>query len=593
LSAAANTLWARALADELARCGVRDVVLAPGSRSTPLVLAFAADGRFGLRVHLDERSAAFFALGVGRASGRPVAVVTTSGTAAANLMPAVVEASMAGVPLLLLTADRPPRLRDADANQAIDQVRLYGTYPRAFFDLAVPSLEAPALRHLRGVACRAVAAATGADAGPVHVNVPFDKPLEPVADDPAAAAFTAGHPLAASGRPDGEPFVLVGPRKARADDDEIAALAELVSGSPRTLLVAGPARDPGEVGAAALALGSAAGCPVLADPLSGARFGEAGDTLVVGAYDLYLRDPEVCGHLDPSLILRVGSSPTSAPLQGYLMGLTGVRHVVVDGGGRWKDHGAAATDYVRADAADTLLRVTRALGDRGLAGPDPQWLDVWRRAEAAARSALSLSAGDGPHEGTVLAAVTAAVATGGTLFVSSSMPVRDLDGFGAPRSEPLRALANRGASGIDGVVSTAFGVASTVDGPVTCVLGDVALFHDQNGLLWARESDARVVFVLIDNDGGGIFHMLPVREHEPHFTPYFATPHGLELKHAANMHGIAFDDVAVADVGAALARALEVGETRILRVRTDRAANQRRHAEVAASVAAKVKETLG
>jgi 2-succinyl-5-enolpyruvyl-6-hydroxy-3-cyclohexene-1-carboxylate synthase len=593
LSAAANTLWARALADELARCGVREVVLAPGSRSTPLVLAFASDGRFRLRVHLDERSAAFFALGVGKASGRPAVMVTTSGTAAANLMPAVVEASMSGVPLLVLTADRPPRLRDADANQAIDQVRLYGTYPRAFFDLAVPTLEGPALRHLRGVACRAVAAATGAEAGPVHVNVPFDKPLEPVADDPAAAGFTAGHPLAASGRPDGEPFVRVGPRKARAGDDEIAALAAVVSGSVRTLVVAGPARDPGEVGRAALALGSAVGCPVLADPLSGARFGESGDALVVSAYDLYLRDPEVRARLEPSLILRVGTSPTSASLQEYLLGFAGVRHVVVDGGGRWKDHGATATDYIRADAADTLLRLARALADHGFAARDSRWPDLWRRAEAAARSALSLSAGDEPHEGTVLAAAAAAVPAAGTFFVSSSMPVRDLDAFGAPRSAPLRALANRGASGIDGVVSTAFGVASTVEGPVACVLGDVAFFHDQNGLLWSREKDARVVFVLIDNDGGGIFHMLPVREHEPHFTPYFATPHGLELKRAAELHGIPFDDVEVPDVGAALARALEVGRTRILRVHTDRAVNQRRHAEVAADVAAKVREVLG
>jgi len=591
LSAAANTVWARALADELARCGVRDVVLAPGSRSTPLVLAFAEDGRFRVRVHLDERSAAFFALGVGKALGRPAVVVTTSGTAAANLMPAVVEASMSEVPLLVLTADRPPRLRDADANQAIDQVRLYGPYPRAFFDLAVPTLEGPALRHLRGVACRAVAAATGA--GPVHLNLPFDKPLEPVTDDPAAAAFAAGHPLAASGRPDGEPFVRVGPRKARAGDDEIAALAEAISGSPRTLVVAGPARGPDEVGPAALAVGSAVGCPVLADPLSGSRFAEAGDALVVGAYDLYLRDPEVRARLRPSLILRVGASPTSAPLQEYLMGLSGVRHVVVDGGGRWKDHGATATDYVRADNADTLLRLARSLEDHGVGAPDPRWSDLWRRAEAAARSALSLSAGDEPHEGTVLTAAAAAVPSGGTLFVSSSMPVRDLDAFGAPREAPLRALANRGASGIDGVVSTAFGAASTAEGPVACVLGDVAFFHDQNGLLWAREEDARVVLVLIDNDGGGIFHMLPVREHEPYFTPYFATPHGLDLARAAELHGIPFDDVEVPDIGAELARALEVGRTRILRVRTERATNQRRHAEVAAAVTAKVKEALG
>lgn len=590
MSAAATTLWARALVDELARCGVRDVILAPGSRSTPLVLAFAADGRFRLRVHPDERSAAFFALGVGKASRRPAVVLTTSGTATANLLPAVVEADRAEVPLLVVTADRPPRLRDADANQAIDQVRLYGTYPRASFELAVPTLEAPALRHVRGVACRAVAAAMGAPAGPVHVNVPFDKPLEPVEDDPEVTAFVQAHPLAAAGRPDGEPFVRVGPRRPRAAEAEVAALADLLRESPRTLVVAGPARDADVSGPAALALARGAGCPILADPLSGARFGDGGDALVMGAYDLYLREAVVRGRLEPTLVVRVGSSPTSASLQEYLMGHARVRHVVVDGGGRWKDHGATATDYVRADAADTLQRVAAALGDG--AGTTSEWTDLWRRVEAAARSTLSLSAGDEPHEGSVLAAAAGAVPDGGTLFVSSSMPVRDLDAFVPLREAPLRALSNRGASGIDGVVSTAFGVASTTDGPVVCILGDLAFFHDQNGLLWARESDAPVVFVLIDNDGGGIFHMLPVREHEPHFTPYFATPHGLDLRHAAALHGIAFEDVAVEDVGEALARAVAAGTTRVLRVRTARAANRRRHAEVAAAVAAKVAQAL-
>ncbi len=590
MSAAANTVWARALVDELARCGVRDVVLAPGSRSTPLVLAFAADGRFRLRVHLDERSAGFFALGVGKASRRPAVVVTTSGTATANLLPAVVESDRAEVPLLVLTADRPPRLRDADANQAIDQVRLYGTYPRAFFDLATPTLEARALRHVRGVACRAVAAAMGAPAGPVHVNVPFDKPLEPVREDAAVSSFGQTHELAAGGRPDGEPFVRVGARKARADAAEVAMLAELIQESPRTLVVAGPTCDADVSGPAALALARAARCPVLADPLSGARFGDAGGALVVGVYDLYLRDAAVRKRLEPSLVVRVGSSPTSASLQSYLMEHADVRHVVVDGGGRWKDHGATATDYVQADAADTLRKVAAVLG--GGDGATSEWTDLWRRAEAAARSTLSVSAGDEPHEGSVLAAVAGAVPHGGTLFVSSSMPVRDLDGFAPPREVPMRVLSNRGASGIDGVVSTAFGVASTVAAPVACVVGDVAFFHDRNGLLWAREPDAPVVFVLIDNDGGGIFHMLPVREHEPHFTPYFATPHGMDFRHTAALHDIVFEDVAVGEIGAALAQALEEGTTRVLRVRTGRAANQRRHAEVAASVAAKVRQAL-
>jgi 2-succinyl-5-enolpyruvyl-6-hydroxy-3-cyclohexene-1-carboxylate synthase len=245
-----------------------------------------------------------------------------------------------------------------------------------------------------------------------------------------------------------------------------------------------------------------------------------------------------------------------------------------------------------------LLRVAGARGDRVARDPAVHaesraaWRDLWVRAETAARAALDDEAAGEPHEGDVLAAVAGAMPAGGTLFVSSSMPVRDLDAYGALRATPLRALANRGASGIDGVVSTAFGVASTVNGPVVCVLGDVAFLHDANGLLWAREQDAHVVFVLIDNDGGGIFHMLPVRAHEPHFTPYFATPHGLHLRHAAELHGVPMEDIAVADVHGAVAWALDAGGTRVLRVPTDRVANQKRHAEVAAAVVTRVRAAL-
>jgi len=310
---------------------------------------------------------------------------------------------------------------------------------------------------------------------------------------------------------------------------------------------------------------------------------------MVGTYDLYLRDAEVRAALVPSLVVRVGSNPTSAPLQEYLLHHNGVEHVVVDGGGRWKDHRDATTLYVRADAADTLLRVAAKVREPA---SDDGWRARWQRAEGAAREAVADTAGGDLHEGDVLAAVAAAVPGGGTIFVSSSMPVRDLDAFGAPRAAPLTVLANRGASGIDGIVSSAFGVASTCDAAVTCVLGDVALFHDQNGLLWAREEDAHVVFVLIDNDGGGIFHMLPVRDHDPYFTQYFATPHGLDLRHTAALHGLLMEEVEVADIDTALTRALDAGGTRILRVRTERVANQRRHAEVAAAVAHKVRDVL-
>jgi 2-succinyl-5-enolpyruvyl-6-hydroxy-3-cyclohexene-1-carboxylate synthase len=593
-SAEATTAWARTVADELARAGVRDVVVAPGSRSTPLVLAFAADGRFRLRVHLDERSAAFFALGVGKASGIPAAVLTTSGTATANLYGAVIEAAQAEVPLLILTADRPHRLRGADANQAIDQTRLYGPYVRAFFETAPPERDAGALRHLRAVACRAVLAAREAPAGPVHLNLPFDKPLEPprapaVEGEAAVDGLAATHPLAASGRADGRPWVDVTPTRRQVGAEVLERLRALVGGGGRGAVVAGPSADPVRDGRAAVAFAGATGFPLLADPLSGARWGPSGGALVVEGYDLFLRDGAVRARLTPDLIVRVGASPTSAALQGWLEHHAGVRQVVVDGGGRWKDHASVASDYVHADAADTLCALLPGLGRNVDAG----WAEAWRKAAESTRTALGADARGAPHEGHVLAAVVRTIPADGTLFVSSSMPVRDLDAFGAPRDEALRAYGNRGASGIDGIVSTAFGVSAASAGPVVCVLGDVALFHDQNGLLWQREADAAVVFVLVDNDGGGIFHMLPVREHEPWFTPYFATPHGLDFEHAARMHGIPLEDAEPADLPGVLAAAIAEGRTRVVRVRTEREENRRRHAEVAEAVARSVRTALG
>jgi 2-succinyl-5-enolpyruvyl-6-hydroxy-3-cyclohexene-1-carboxylate synthase len=579
--AAATTLWARAFVDELARAGVSDVIVAPGSRSTPLVMAFAADGRFRMRVHLDERSGAFFALGMGKASGRPAAMVTTSGTATANVFPAVIEASLGEAPLLVLTADRPHHLRDSDANQAIDQVGLYGSYPRECFELGLPSIEDAALRHLRSVASRAVAAATRPPAGPVHVNFPFDKPLEPVDTGPDGTGDSVG----VAGRPDGRPFVEVSAPIGEAPVRVLAPLVEAL-GVGRGVIVAGPAADASRVGPAAIALAAATGFPILADPLSGARYGPSGSADVVAAYDLFLRDGAVREALAPEVVLRVGATPTSAPLQRWLQHYEHVRHIVIDSGGRWKDHGATATDYVVTDAATALSWLSGRVGRTA----DDDWREKWRAASVAALEAVDEAGG--PHEGDILAAVSASMPAGANLFVSGSMPVRDLDAFGAPREEPLAVYGNRGASGIDGIVSTAFGVAAASDEPTVCVIGDIALFHDQNGLLWSREADCPVVFVLVDNDGGGIFHMLPISEHDPAFTDFFATPHGLDFRHMAEQHDLPYWDGDATGLPDALRDAIASRQASILRVGSDRHENQRRHDEVAESVARRAREAL-
>ena len=584
-----NQLWARALFEELARAGVRTMCVAPGSRSTPLVLAGAARDEVEVVTHLDERSAAFFALGVGKATGRPAAVVTTSGTATANLFPAVIEASWAEAPLLLLTADRPPHLRTADANQAVDQVGLYGSYVRSSFDVELPRTDGASLRHLRSLAVRAVADAVGAPAGPVHLNLPFQKPLEPTpVPGDVDPGFADEHPRAALGRPDEEPFLRITRRRSEARAADVEAIAALLGGGARGLVVAGPSPEPGRTGPAARRLSEATGFPLLADPLSGARFSPLPVAPVVEHYDLLLRSKRIRDALRPDVVIRVGASPTSAALCSFLEESVDARQIVVDDGARHKDHLAVARDYVRADPA-RLLDVLSAAVPRVVS---EEWLEGWERLGEATAGIVAEELDGELFEGAVLAEAAAGVPDDGALFVSNSMPVRDLDAFVGSRPSGLEVHGNRGASGIDGIVSTALGLSHGRGGPVTAVLGDLAFYHDMNGLLAAREGRGRVTFVVIHNDGGGIFHMLPIREHEPEFTPLFATPHGLDFRHAAELYDLPYTRVADrAELGEAL-RADDDGRSRIVEIRTDRERNRRRHVEVEASVRAALESEI-
>jgi 2-succinyl-5-enolpyruvyl-6-hydroxy-3-cyclohexene-1-carboxylate synthase len=649
-----NELWARTLLDELARAGVREVVVAPGSRSTPLVLTAAADQRFRITVQLDERSAAFLALGVGKATGVPGAVITTSGTAVANLFPAVVEAAWSETPLLLLTADRPPRLRGADANQAIDQLHLFGRYTRFFQELSPAQVSEATLRHLRSVAVRAVAAAVGDPGGPVHLNLPFDKPLEPIpVPGDLPEGLGRGSPLLVDGRPGGLPFTRIAPRRALPEPSGVEVLAERLRRAARPLLVAGPVPRPWEVGPALQRL-AALGFPLLADPLSGARFGVPGGGgfpgvrgeegaspdpacgtpapafVLSGLQDLALRSPEVRRRLRPDLVIRFGASPTSAAMLTLLEESAGQAQVVVDSGDRWKDHQALASHALPWDPGRTAGALADLLGTRGRDPADPRgegeapsgadaggrlaWIREWEEVEAAAGEVL---AGPGGHpagffEGTVLREVAARIPGTAILFVSSSMPVRDLDAFGEPRTSGPLVLGNRGASGIDGIVSTALGASLGARCPVVAVLGDLALIHDMNGLLAARAPGVRVLFVVIQNDGGGIFHHLPVREYDPPFTRLVATPHGREVDRIARLHDLTHlrvegrsgeagedgrdgPDAAPdsrgrgveglrAALDAGLARVVGGEESVLLEVRTDRDENERRQREVAERV---------
>lgn len=600
---AVTTAWARAFMDELARVGLEHVCVAPGSRSTPLVMACARDARFTTWVHLDERSAGFFALGIGKATGDPAAVITTSGTATANLFPAVIEASRSGVPLLVLTADRPLRLRGSDANQTIDQEGIYGSYPRESLDAGDPALED--LRETRALACRAVARALGPDPGPVHVNLPFDKPLEPVEMDPVrAGSLREADPWGLDGRPDGAPMEPLPRCDGAVGAGEVDGLVSFLRGGERGLIVAGPVADPDRAGPALIRLSAATGFPLLADPLSGARFGHDCGSPPIATSDLFLRDAAARDRLRPDLILRVGRPPTSVGVLTFLEECGGVPQIVIGEGHPRKDSLSTGSRYVQADVAALLAEV--ATGVSQTVAP-AEWSGVWQRLEGAAREVVQGVGGDF-FEGDILSAVVESLPEGGTLFVSNSMPVRDLDAFGGAGPKHLRVFGNRGASGIDGIVSTVAGVAAGAssragnsavqnESPIMAVLGDLAFYHDMNGLLAVTENRLNVLFVVINNDGGGIFHMLPIREHEPEFTRYFATPHGLDFRHAADLYGIPYrllDDTTRTREALleALREALLEPGPRILEIRTDRGDNQRRHREVIEAVAEAVKREI-
>lgn len=606
-----NLAWARTILVTLAEYGLEEIEIAPGSRSAPLVLASRSLPGLNARVHLDERSAGFFAVGYGRSHLGPAAVITTSGTAVANLLPAVVEADMSDVPLLLITADRPPGMRGADANQTIVQPGIFGDRVRFGADLPEPSpagLTETGPTSLQAIVRDAAIHAAGPPGGPVHLNVPFDKPLQPESPDGLDLRGPGEEqrlelPSVEVAVRDGE-AVPKGPWGRRTEArrrgrDQEAVLAHQLALARRPLLVAGPAADPGLDGPAAARFARRRSVPVLADPLSGARFpaclGDDPSSPVLGAYDHYLRIPEVVGRFVPDLIIRVGRSPTSTAVESALAEWKQSTQIVVDDGGHRKDHQGLASHYLHASAGAVL----EGLASREDEGDDPpgppygSWTREWAQLEAVAWGAVEEGRPDSGNEGDYAAALVRSLPPGSTLFVSSSMPVRDVDGYARPGPLGVEVLGNRGASGIDGVVSTALGCAAGGAGPVAAILGDIAFYHDMNGLLAARDPGLQVVFVVVDNDGGGIFHMLPIRDFEPAFTPFFATPHGLDFEHAARLYGLPFADAATpAELGQAVRAAVASPGSRIVRVRTDRETNRRMHEDVRARVARRVREHL-
>jgi 2-succinyl-5-enolpyruvyl-6-hydroxy-3-cyclohexene-1-carboxylate synthase len=567
----------RAFVDELVRCGLREACTSPGSRSTPLVLSLARDRRLRATSHVDERCGAFFALGLAKASGRPVALACTSGTAAANYAPAVIEAHEARVPLLVLTADRPPELRDVGAGQTIDQVKLYGSAAKWYAEVDDQPATPERVRWLRRLACRACWTALDGRPGPVHLNFSLREPL--VLDEPLPEAEPGG-----GGRGGGRPWVTRPGRAAAPPAATLDALAGELAQRPRALVVAGRSERDLALGAALAAFAERAGVPLLAEPTSGARRGPA----AIAHYDALLRDPAFGAARVPDLVLRVGDLPTSKPLRQWLGALgEGTLQVAFDPENAWQDPAGAVATLLPADPRAAL----EALYDRLPRRPRAKdWLEEWTAPDRAAAAAIASVLGPaGLTEPRVAAELGVRLPAEATLVVASSMPIRDVETFFPVRDAPPRVLANRGANGIDGTASTAFGVAAAAPGPVVALIGDVALAHDIGGLLAARRLGLPLAIVLLDNDGGGIFHFLPVASQGAAFEEHVATPHGLDFAHAAALYGLAHERIADPPLfREALDRALAAPRPALIHVRTNRAENVTLHRAVWEAVRAAV-----
>lgn len=569
----ANTALASAFVEELARGGVRHAVVSPGSRSTPLAVAFWRQPEIDVTVIVDERSAAFFALGAAQATRAPVALLCTSGTAAANYHPAICEADESAIPLVALTADRPPELRGIGAGQTIDQLKLYGSAVRWFCEVGTHGADDAGLLHHRSVACRALAAARGEPRpGPVHLNLPWREPLAPVATE---GAVTATDPLALQGR-DGRPLTAV----TAIDMEPSAFLLDEVAGhiadARSGVIVAGRQLDP-ELREPLARLARVAGFPILAEPNSQLRRGPHDRSHVVSTYDLLLRDESFREAVRPDLVLRVGAMPTSKPLRSWLTEC-GASQIVVDHSCGWDEPTNRAAAILRADPTELAAGwAARLEGDER--PPPRHWLD----AEIAAREAIdSTLAGSELYEPALHLALGRAHRDGDLVYTASSMPIRDQEAFLPPSAVDALFLCNRGANGIDGLVSSAIGAAHASGRRTTVVTGDLGLLHDLGGLATLRDVSTPVRIVVIDNDGGGIFGFLPQDGVLPRdeFEALLGTPRGVDCGKAAQLFDLPHRRIESLDQ---LPDALD-GGTGLIEVRTDRQTNVELHRRVAEDV---------
>ncbi len=507
--------------DEFVQGGVKEAVVCPGSRSTPLAMLALAHQDIHVHVLVDERSAAFYALGLAKASQKPVLLICTSGTAAANFYPAIVEAHYSRVPLIVLTADRPHELREVGAPQAIDQQFLFGKFVKWFTDLALPEKSQTMLRYVQTAAARASHISKQEPKGPVQVNVPLREPLVPdLSIDPFHREAKETKKVLAAGQ-------------AFPNDHVMSELVSILNQSTRGLIVAGELHTKEEQ-EAVLRLSKAFHFPILADPLSHLRNGHENEGLIIDAYDSLLKDEALQQHLLPDMVIRFGPMPVSKTLFKWLEKHAEVKQIVVDAGGGFRDPGLSASYVIESHVATFVGEVLNRADQR----EDTNYLNCWQRVNSSFRThAAQYSDEDLTFEGNVYRQLQHLLPKESVLFIGNSMPIRDVDTFFETQSKSFHMLANRGANGIDGVVSTALGTYAALKQPITLVIGDLSFYHDMNGLLAAKLMGIPLTVVLLNNDGGGIFSFLPQASDEPYYEKLFGTPTGLNFEYASKLYG--------------------------------------------------------
>lgn len=550
MSSDLHTAWSTLFVESLASAGVTTAVISPGSRSTPLALAFARS-RMTSHVIVDERAAAFFALGHARVTRRPAVLLCTSGTAPAHYLPAVIEAHQSGTPLVVISADRPWDLADCGAPQTIDQRKLFGSFVRHDAELGVP--EVAALRAVPRIAAQLVHRSLGPKPGPVHLNARFRKPLEPQTGERASwmtlvdELIARGAPLASSGA-------------VRAEDATIEAIAARCARAERGVIVAGPsARQAPTYRASVAKLVATTGFAVLAEATSQLRFG-ALEATRIGSFDALFRSPRVRSQLGPDLVLQLGAPPTSGALAAFFDERPELARVVIDPLG-WSDPSSTAAMIVEADIEDVAVRVAAKLEARG----EATYARALAEVDAAASDAATrLSRG----EGFAARALVRALPDGATLMVGNSLSVRDLDAFAAPSSKLIDVLHQRGASGIDGLVAAIAGARDAATGAVALLLGDVSLRHDIASLELCAGKP--IVVVVVNNDGGRIFDRLPIGKNEaaaPNYERLFLTKSALSFERAAAAFGVAHVRVETErELDEALVRALASSDSTLVEV---------------------------